>query len=110
MNKVRISVLLMELKSDLIEQYGYAKLQKCPCHNVGDTFITDFRKPESLCSDAWCCMEKYVFALAHTNEPLFWNDWAKRGKAVVCCNDGLRPVTFLIEALDEKAVPTNSKG
>ena len=105
MNKVKITVLSVELKSDLIEQYGYAKLQPCPRHQEGDTFITDFRKPDSLCEDAWCCMEKFVFTLAHTKDPLFWNDWTKQGKAVVCCNDGLRPVTFLLETLEEEAMP-----
>lgn len=103
MNKIRITVVSVELKSDLIEQYGYKKLEKCPCHKEGDTFITDFRKPDLFCTDAWNCIDKFVFALAHTKKPLFWNDWAKQGKAVACCNDGLRPVTFLIEALDEEA-------
>ena len=105
MNKVKITVLAVEIKANLIEQYGYEKLQACPWFHEGDTFITDFRKPDAFCTDAWTCIDKYVFTLAHTKEPLFWDDWAKKGKAVVCCNDGLRPVTFLIESLDEAAPP-----
>ena len=105
MHKVTITVLAVETKPDLIARYGYPKLEKCPRHTEGEVFITDFRKPDGFCEDAWCCIEKFVFALAHTNEPLFWDDWAKQGKAVVCCNDGFRPVTFLVESMEEKANP-----
>lgn len=103
MNKVKITVLSVEIKPDLIAHYGYEKLEKCPWFKEGDTFITDFRKPDIFCSDAWGCIDKYVFSLAHTHAPFFWNDWSKEGKAVACCNDGFRPVTFLIEALDDVA-------
>jgi len=103
MNKVSITVIKTEMKMDLIEQYGNPLLSECPYHKVGDTYITTFQKPEQLCADAWCCIEKYVFALAHTNESLFWGDWSKHGVAVVCCNDGFRPVYFKIERLNEKA-------
>lgn len=34
----------------------------------------------------------------------FYDDWMRNPKtAVVCCNDGLRPVSFLLEATDEAA-------
>ncbi|WP_194761888.1 TIGR04076 family protein [Pantoea ananatis] len=105
MHKVKITVLSVELKPTLIERYGYPKMETCPKHQEGEKFITDFRKPNALCEDAWGCMEKFVFTLAHTSEPLFWNDWSRQGKAVVCCNDGYRPVTFLLETLDEEARP-----
>ena len=105
MYQVRITVLSAELKKDLIEQYGCPEMCICPRHKVGESFITDFRKPDGLCEDAWGCMERYVFTLAHTKDPLFWNDWSRQGCAVVCCNDGYRPVTFLLETLDETAKP-----
>lgn len=103
MHKVKITVLSVELKQELIAAHGCGRLDACPWHKEGDSFITDFRKPDGFCADAWCCIEKYVFTLAHTRKPLFWNDWAEPGKAVVCCNDGLRPVTFLVESLEERA-------
>lgn len=105
MYKVKITVLSVELKQDLIEQYGYPKMEKCLRHKEGETFITDFRQPDGLCEDAWYYMEKFLFTLAHTKEALFWNDWSRQGKAVVCCNDGYRPVTFLLKTLDEEAKP-----
>lgn len=105
MRKVKITVLSVDLKTDLIRQYGFSELKACPRHHIGESFITDFRKPHALCEDAWGCMEKFVFTLAHTKGPLFWDDWAQEGKAVICCNDGFRPVTFLIESMDEDAPP-----
>lgn len=103
MNKVKITVIETDYKEELIKQYGSPLLEVCHRHKVGDTYITAFQKPEQLCEDAWCCIEKFVFTLAHTDEPLFWNDWSKQGTAIVCCNDGFRPVTFKIERLDEQA-------
>jgi len=52
MYKVKITVLSVELKPTLIERYGYPKMEKCPKHQEGETFITDFRKPNALCEDA----------------------------------------------------------
>lgn len=103
MNKVKITVIETALRNDLIEKYGCPSLSSCPFHKMGETFITSFQKPDNLCADAWCCIEKYVFTLSHTEEPLFWNDWAQLGTAVACCNDGFRPVTFHIQRLPEKA-------
>lgn len=105
MYQVLITVLSVELKKELIKQYGCPKMSKCPRHKEGESFIADFRKLDGFCEDAWGCMEKYVFALAHTKDPLFWNDWSRQGSAVVCCNDGYRPVTFLLKTLDKMAKP-----
>ena len=47
------------------------------------------------------------FALANGGgkEGFFYNDWAKEpGVAISCCNDGLRPVIFKLEATDEESV------
>ena len=37
----------------------------------------------------------------------FFNDWVRQpGVAISCCNDGLRPVFFKIEATDEEVETT----
>ena len=44
-----------------------------------------------------------MLALAHGAEN-FYDGWMKNKKsAMISCNDGFRPVSFLIEALDEDA-------
>ena len=45
----------------------------------------------------------FVLALSHGGGD-FYDGWMKNPKsAMISCNDGFRPVSFLIEALDEDA-------
>lgn len=43
-----------------------------------------------------------MFALAHgVKDVFYYGDWIREpGTAIVCCNDGLRPVIFKLEATD----------
>ena len=46
---------------------------------------------------------QYVFALANGARSFYYNDWIRQpGVAIACCNDGLRPVFFKLEATDEE--------
>lgn len=48
-------------------------------------------------------MMEYVMTLSHGGRN-FYNGWINDDKtAIVCYNDGLRPVSFKIEATDEDA-------
>jgi len=48
-------------------------------------------------------MSPFVMTLAHGGVD-FYDGWMKnKTSAMVSCNDGFRPVSFLIEALDEEA-------
>ena len=48
-------------------------------------------------------MSPFVMTLAHGGGD-FYDGWMKnKTSAMVSCNDGFRPVSFLIEALDEEA-------
>ncbi len=61
------------------------------------------QKPEGLCDNAWKSMMEYAMTLAHGGEN-FYDGWMKDKKsAMVACNDGFRPVIFLLEATDENA-------
>ena len=45
----------------------------------------------------------FVMALAHGGEN-FYDGWMKNKKsAMISCNDGFRPVSFLLETMDEEA-------
>ena len=48
-------------------------------------------------------MSPFVMALAHGAED-FYGGWMKNKRsAMLSCNDGFRPVSFLVEAMDEDA-------
>ena len=70
----------------------------------GQVFIANgWRKPEGMCDSAWESMSAFVMTLSHGGGN-FYDGWMKNEKsAMISCNDGFRPVSFLIEALDEDA-------
>jgi uncharacterized repeat protein (TIGR04076 family) len=76
------------------------KYQKCGLGNEGKEFIveTNLRRPEGFCSWAWRDIYKDVSVLAHGGD---FYDWIERGKMYTCCTDGIRPVSFLLERIDE---------
>lgn len=71
---------------------------------VGQIFVANgWHKPEGLCQSAWDSMSPFVLALRHGDEN-FYNGWMKSPRsAMISCNDGFRPVSFLIEALEQEA-------
>ena len=70
----------------------------------GQVFIAEgWKRPEGLCESAWESMSAFVMALSHGAED-FYEGWMKNPRsAMISCNDGFRPVSFLLEALDEEA-------
>ena len=71
---------------------------------VGQIFIANgWEKPANMCESAWESMSAFVMTLAHGGENLY-DGWMKNRKsAMISCNDGFRPVSFYIEALEEDA-------
>lgn len=103
MKKCRITVKRMARYDDLIEKYENPMEHACDMQS-GQVFIANgWEKPEGMCQSAWDSMSAFVMALAHGGEN-FYDGWMKNPKsAMISCNDGFRPVSFLIEALDEDA-------
>lgn len=103
MKKCRITVMRAARYADLIEKYENPIVNTCDMHE-GDVFIANgWEKPKGLCQSAWDSMSPFVFALAHGGKDLY-NGWMKNEKsAMISCNDGFRPVSFLIETLEEDA-------
>ena len=104
MTKVKITVLKTTLQADLAAQYGVAGLDKCPMLKEGQVFYADYAKPDGFCDEAWKAIYQYVFALAHgaAGGTFYFGDWIREpGVAICCCNDGLRPVIFKLEATNE---------
>ena len=103
MKKCRITVMKMARYDDLIAQYENPIQHACDMQ-LGQVFIANgWERPEGLCLSAWESMSPFVMTLAHGGENLY-NGWMKNPtSAMISCNDGFRPVSFLIEALAEDA-------
>lgn len=103
MKKVRITVMKMACYRDLIEAYENPIEHACDM-TPGRTFVAEgWRKPAGFCDSAWDTVSPFVMALAHGAED-FYDGWMKnRRSAMISCNDGFRPVSFLLETLEEEA-------
>lgn len=88
---------------DLMEKYENPIDHACDL-DEGQVFVADgWRKPEGLCDSAWETMPPFVKVLAEGGGS-FYDGWMKNARsAMISCNDGFRPVSFLIEALEEDA-------
>ena len=105
MNKVKITVLRKTFNADLAGEFGVEGLTSCPMLREGDVFFADYAKPNGFCDEAWKAIYQYVFALSHGCGTFYYGDWIKTpGVAICCCNDGIRPVIFKLEATDEQSV------
>ena len=103
MKKVRITVMRVARYDDLIEKYENPIEHACYM-KVGQEFIANgWQKPEGFCDSAWDTVSPFVMALSHGAKN-FYDGWMKNEKsAMISCNDGFRPVSFLLEAMEEDA-------
>ena len=103
MKKVRITVMKITEYKDLMERYENPIEHACDMQ-TGQVFVANgWEMPEGFCPSAWESLSPFVMALAHGAED-FYNGWMKNKKsAMISCNDGFRPVSFLVEALEEDA-------
>ena len=103
MKKCRLTVMKKACYPDLMERYENPIEHACDIEE-GAVYIADgWKKPDGLCDSAWESLSPFVLALSHGAENLY-DGWMKNPRsAMVSCNDGFRPVSFLIEALDDEA-------
>ena len=107
MKKVRITAVRKASYPDLMERYENPMEQPCDVEE-GQVFVANgWRRPEGLCESAWESMSPFVMTLAYGGEDIY-SGWMKNKKsAMISCNDGFRPVSFYLEALDEDADEKN---
>ena len=99
MKKVRITVMRKACYQDLIKRYENPVPHPCDIE-VGQVFFTDGTKPKGLCDSAWETLSPFVAALLR-GEGDFFDGWMKdRYSAMLSCNDGFRPVSFLLETVE----------
>lgn len=103
MKKVKITVMRTACYKDLIERYENPTEHACDM-KTGQVFIANgWRKPEGFCDSAWETVSPFVMALSHGARN-FYDGWMKNERsAMISCNDGFRPVSFLLETAEEDA-------
>ena len=103
MKKVRITVMRKACYRGLMERYENPIEHACDMEE-GMVFTADgWKKPDGLCDSAWETVSPFVMTLAHGGEN-FYDGWMKDPRsAMISCNDGFRPVSFLLETMEEEA-------
>ena len=107
MAKVKLTVAKLALHEDLVAAHikksrypdGFGA---CTLWTLGQEFIIEGfpKKPDDFpCDWAWSDIQRDVAMVMFGGSPP-WME--KTGTAVTCCSDGFRPVSFLVERLDEQ--------
>ena len=101
MKSVRITVMRIVKHEDLMEKYENPIEHAC-FMKEGQTFVSeDGQIPKGFCDSAWDSMEYFVRELAAGGGD-FFDGWMKNPKsAMISCNDGFRPVSFLLETVED---------
>ena len=101
MKKVKITVKKMVKHEDLIAEYENSIQHACDVR-LNQVFISENgQKPSDLCDSAWESMREFVIQLA-LGGGNFYDGWMKNPKsAMISCNDGFRPVSFLLERIED---------
>ena len=106
LHKVRITALRQTVYTDLMERYENPIEHACSVHEGQQWIAVDGRCPEGLCPAAWESMRPFVESLAR-GEGNFYDGWMKNPmSAMISCNDGFRPFSFYIEAIEEPLAST----
>ena len=101
MKKVKITVMKMARYDDLIAVYENPIEHACELQ-LGQIFVSiNAEKPQGLCDSAWESRALFVQELANGGGN-FFDGWMKnKHSAMISCNDGFRPVSFLLETIEE---------
>lgn len=99
MKTVRITVVKMVCHRDLIERYENPIEHACGMKVGLEFFSVDAKRPDGFCDSAWDSVFPFVKVLAEGGGN-FYDGWMKNEKsAMISCNDGFRPVSFLLETI-----------
>ena len=102
MKNVRITVIRKARYDDLSAKYEKPIEHACDMVE-GQVFVTRGDLiPEGFCASAWTSLYPFVLALSSGGSDIY-DGWMKDPySAMISCNDGFRPVSFLLEAINEE--------
>lgn len=101
MKSVKITAVRKADYKDLQLIYENPIEHTCDVNEGISWMSVDGKKPEGLCPEAWKTMREFVEVLTQGGGD-FFDGWMKNPhSAMISCNDGFRPVSFLIETVEE---------
>ena len=102
MKDVRITAVRKVLHQDLVAKYENPIEHACDVHE-GQVWLSIGGKcPADFCPEAWKSIREYVEVLA-CGGGNFFDGWMKNPhSALLSCNDGFRPVSFLLETVEQE--------
>ena len=102
MKKVKITALRKACYPDLMAKYENPIQHACDVQE-GMTWVSvDGKKPQGFCDSAWDSIAPFVIPLSQGGGN-FYDGWMQNPySAMISCNDGFRPVSFYLEALEEE--------
>ncbi len=102
MKRCKITVVRVARYDDLIAKYENPIEHACDMREGQVFFAEGWHKPQGFCQSAWDTLSPFVLALSSGGSGLY-DGWMKDPRsAMISCNDGFRPGSFLIEATDEE--------
>ena len=100
MAKVRITAIRQTVYTDLMAKYENPIEHTCSVQEGQQWISIDGKCPEGFCLAAWETMRHFVEKLSH-GKGNFYDGWMKNEhSAMISCNDGFRPVSFLLETIE----------
>lgn len=101
MKKVKITALRKTCYPDLMAKYENPIQHACDVQEGQVWICVNGEKPEEFCDSAWESMENFVRELA-AGGGNFYDGWMQNPySAMISCNDGFRPVSFYLEAVND---------
>ena len=98
--KVLIKAVRQTVYDDLSAAYENPLSEPCSL-KVGQEFLSDGTMPEGFCPAAWETIAPFAASLAR-GEGNLYDGWMRDPlTALLSCNDGVRPMTFLLRAVPE---------
>ena len=100
MYRVKITAIRCADYIDLQHEYENPIAHSCDVVENMQWISHDAVCPDGFCSEAWKTISSFVETLAKGGGN-FYDGWMKNPhSAMVSCNDGFRPVSFLIETIE----------
>lgn len=101
MKDIKITVMKQIIYQDLIDKYENPIEHACNI-KLGQVFIVKGgQKPQGFCDSAWYTIASFVTVLANGGGDFFQGWMKNKYSAMLSCNDGFRPVTFLVETIEQ---------
>ena len=106
---IKITVLKRGYEQELVERFiENPQTGKCPVFQEGQEFLVtrenynNFPYENHFCVAAWDVIKIKVYAGLQGGN-FYWKGWMKdQNQQILCCDDGVRPVVFLLEKVVEE--------